>query len=114
MGDRRCPPTASQVHQAELATPDLAPEARDEPQAESTLDSAPEAGCEAQALAGPAEEQAPVEWLLVAWPELLETARLRQGTWAVCPFCGRRGRIEQVVSVEEWRRVLRHRRGGRE
>ncbi len=94
--------------------PVLAPEPRDESQVESTSDGLPDERPEPPVFARPAEEQAPVEWLLVAWPELLDAARQRQGTCAVCPFCGRRGRIERVVSVEEWRQVLRHRRGGRE
>ena len=48
-----------------------------------------------------------VEWVLVACPELLDAARLREGTVAVCRFCGRRGRIGRVVSLEQWRRWLR-------
>lgn len=55
----------------------------------------------------PASER--LEWLLVAWPELLEAARRRQGTEASCLFCGRQGRIVEVISVEEWRH--RSRRG---
>jgi hypothetical protein len=49
-----------------------------------------------------------VEWALVAWPELLVTARRRQGTKATCPFCGRQGRIVRVVSLDYWRQRLRH------
>ena len=47
-------------------------------------------------------------WVLVAWPEMLETASRRQGTEASCLFCGRQGRIVEVISVEQWR----HRRRG--
>lgn len=49
-----------------------------------------------------------LEWVLVAWPELLAAAQGRQGSEATCPFCGRQGRVAQVVSVDEWRRNLRH------
>ncbi len=49
-----------------------------------------------------------VEWVLVAWPELSIAARRRQDTRATCPFCGRRGRIVRVVSLDHWRRRLRH------
>jgi hypothetical protein len=48
-----------------------------------------------------------VEWVLVAWPELFAAARERQGTEATCGFCGRRGHILRVVSLEHWRRHLR-------
>jgi hypothetical protein len=47
-------------------------------------------------------------WVLVAWPELLEAARSRLGSEAMCPFCLRRGRIVQVVALEQWRHRLRH------
>lgn len=47
-------------------------------------------------------------WVLVAWPEMLDTASRRQGTEASCLFCGRQGRIVEVISVEQWR----HRRRG--
>lgn len=50
---------------------------------------------------------APLEWTLVAWPEVLAAARRRLGREAVCPFCGRRGRIVRVVTLHEWRRRLR-------
>jgi hypothetical protein len=55
-----------------------------------------------------AAEPEAIEWVLVAWPELLSVARRREGTEASCPFCGRRGRIGRVVSLDEWRRWLRH------
>jgi len=48
-----------------------------------------------------------IEWVLVAWPEFLAAAQERQGTEATCSFCGRRGRIIRVVSLEHWRRRLR-------
>lgn len=54
-----------------------------------------------------AAEREPVEWILVASPELLAGARSREGTEASCPFCGRRGRIGRVVSLAEWKRWLR-------
>ena len=54
-----------------------------------------------------AQEAKPVEWVLVAWPELLAAARRRLGAEASCPFCGRRGRIARVVCIEEWRRRQR-------
>lgn len=56
----------------------------------------------------PSAPMAGLEWVLVAWPELLAAAQGRQGSEATCPFCGRQGRVAQVVSVDEWRRNLRH------
>ena len=47
------------------------------------------------------------KWVLVAGPELLVEAGSRLGTEATCPFCGRRGRIVRVVSLEQWRRRTR-------
>jgi hypothetical protein len=35
-------------------------------------------------------------------------AHKRLGKQASCPFCGRRGRIVRVVSIDEWRRRTRH------
>jgi hypothetical protein len=49
----------------------------------------------------------PVEWVLVAWPGLLQAALRRVGTDATCPFCGRCGRITRVVSLDRWRRCVR-------
>jgi hypothetical protein len=48
-----------------------------------------------------------VEWILVVEPEEVPAARGRVGAVASCPFCGRRGRIRQVASTDEWRRWLR-------
>jgi hypothetical protein len=50
-----------------------------------------------------------VEWILVVPLDLLPEAEKRLGTVASCPFCGRRGRIVRVVSLDQWRR--RGRRG---
>jgi len=50
---------------------------------------------------------APVEWILVAWPEVLAAAQRRLGSEAACPFCGRRGRIVRVVPLDQWRRRVR-------
>jgi len=50
-----------------------------------------------------------LEWILVAWPELLAAARRRLGTETSCPFCGRQGRVVEVMPIERWRR--RSRRG---
>ena len=64
--------------------------------------------------AGSAEPQVgvaspvPTEWTLVAWPKLLSAAGRRLGTEASCPFCGRRGRIVRVVSLDDWRRRVRY------
>jgi len=44
-----------------------------------------------------------LKWLLVAWPELLAAADRRQGDEASCPFCGRQGRVVEVISIEQWR-----------
>ena len=54
-----------------------------------------------------APKVATVEWVVVAWPGLLVAARKRLGTEATCPFCGRRGLIVRVVSIDEWRRRTR-------
>lgn len=48
-----------------------------------------------------------VEWILVVPLDLLPQAERRLGTEASCPFCGRRGRIVRVVSLEQWRRRVR-------
>lgn len=49
----------------------------------------------------------PVEWVLVVWPGRVRAARRRVGTEATCPFCGRRGRVSCVVSLDRWRRCVR-------
>ncbi len=55
------------------------------------------------------ERASVVEWILVVPLDLLPEAEQRLGTVASCPFCGRRGRIVRVVSLDQWRR--RGRRG---
>lgn len=54
------------------------------------------------------ERGEPVEWLLVAEPELLPQAKRLVGTTASCPFCGKRGRIGGLASTEQWRRWIRY------
>ena len=54
------------------------------------------------------EEGDRVEWVLVAWPGVLEAAAAMLGAEVGCPGCGRRGRVIRVVSLAEW-----HREAGR-
>lgn len=44
----------------------------------------------------------PLEWLLVAWPELLAAANKQLGLSVACPGCGRRGVVVRVVSLDDW------------
>ena len=44
-----------------------------------------------------------VEWLLVAWPGLLEVAERMLGEHVACPFCGHSGPVSRVVERETWR-----------
>lgn len=44
----------------------------------------------------------PVEWVVVAWPEVLEEAKRLLGTEVGCPGCGRRGVVAAVVSRDDW------------
>jgi len=76
--------------------------------ASEIADARPEPAAPAPSEVVQEREPEPVEWVLAACPELLAAARLRVDTEASCPFCGRRGRIVGVVSLEEWRRRLRH------
>jgi len=100
VGDHRCREKSGELR----ARPSTAPHAVSE--TDAALISP--AVIEAPELAGePA--LAHLGWILVAWPQLLAAARLRIGTEASCPFCGRQGRIDEVMSIERWRR--RSRRG---
>ena len=98
VGDHRCREKSGELR----ARPSTAPLAVSETDAAlvSTVIEAPELG-------EPALGR--LEWILVAWPELLAAARLRLGTETSCPFCGRQGRVGEVISIERWRR--RSRRG---
>jgi hypothetical protein len=95
VGDQRCPEEAGDVREGELATNPVVKEATDAQEAPAV----PVAPVEA------AKDPEPVSWVLVAWPEVLEASRERVGTEARCPYCGRHGRIERVVSPAEWRRT---------
>lgn len=44
----------------------------------------------------------PLEWLLVAWPELLAAATQLLGSLVACPRCGRRGVVVRVVPLDGW------------
>jgi hypothetical protein len=44
------------------------------------------------------------DWVVVAWPGLLEQALAMLGSEVVCARCGRRGRVAQVVELDRWRR----------
>lgn len=55
---------------------------------------------------GPGRDKGePVEWVLVAWPGLLLDAEQMLGTRVGCPWCGRRGTVVRVVSLDDWREV---------
>ena len=88
MGDHRCPEEAGELQVPASAAVPPAEEVRDAERAR-------------------AARAALVEWILVAWPELLDQARGRRGSEAICPFCGRQGRIVRVVSLDQWRRRTR-------
>lgn len=97
VGDHRCGDVAGGVEGSVLAAEQVATEASD-----ARPD--PAVVCETVEVQ---EELEPVQWVLVAWPEELSAARRRLGTEARCPFCGRRGRIVRVVSIDEWNHHLR-------
>ena len=99
VGDHRCHEGASGLQMASSAAPAS-------PSAAEVLDVAPVVECAPTLRASGA---AVVEWVLVASVELLATAQGRLGAEAVCPFCGRRGRIVRVVSIKEWREKWRQR-----
>jgi hypothetical protein len=44
-----------------------------------------------------------VEWVLVAWPELLAEAAQLLGTQVECPCCGRQGHVVRVLELDDWR-----------
>lgn len=96
VGDQRIQQEAGALQVPVLVTPQVAMEARDA-RLEPVVSPLP----------GAVVETAPVEWILVAWPEVMAAARQRLGTEATCPFCGRRGQVVRVVSVDEWRRWVR-------
>lgn len=101
VGDQRLPEETGELTVPALVTPYVATEVRDA-RLEPAVTLLPAVVVEA----APAERE-PVEWILVAWPEVLATARRRLGTEASCPFCGRRGRIVRVVTLHEWQRWIR-------
>jgi hypothetical protein len=97
VGDQRCCGHPHDLQRDSLTAPCAVAETSDAP----SLSPLP--------FAQPArEEREPIEWILVVPPGLLRTARRREGAFAICPFCGRRGRIRHVVSTEQWRRRIRH------
>lgn len=48
-----------------------------------------------------------LEWVLVAWPEVLATAEQLLGSQLICACCGRQGRVTEVLELAEWRRRRR-------
>lgn len=106
VGDHRCFDGTNDVALVKTAADQTAAEARNVTLFSSNRPSAlEEAHFEEHA---PEPEGHTIEWVLVAWPELLEAAREREGRQATCSFCGRSGRIVRVVSLDEWRRRLRY------
>jgi hypothetical protein len=47
-------------------------------------------------------EAEPVEWVVVAWPGVLEEAKQLLGTELECRGCGRLGVVVAVVSRDDW------------
>ena len=88
VGDRRCSEATGELQVQASAAKQAAEEACDEP-------------------TKPAARASIVEWILVVSADLLPEASRRVGTEAICPFCGRQGRIVRAVSVEQWRRECR-------
>jgi len=101
VGDQRLPQETGELRVSALVTPYVATEVRDA-RLEPAVTPLPAVVGEAAPV-----EMEPFEWILVAWPEVLATARRRLGTEASCPFCGRRGRIVRVVTLHEWQRWIR-------
>jgi hypothetical protein len=52
----------------------------------------------------PENEGEELEWKLVAWPEVLARAWQLLGSQLECGCCGRRGRVMEVLALDEWRR----------
>jgi hypothetical protein len=52
----------------------------------------------------PADARDTLEWVLVAWPEVLAAAERMLGEQLGCPCCWRRGRVTEVLELAEWRR----------
>lgn len=88
VGDHRCPEETGELRVQASAAKQAAEEARDAP---------PHRPARASV----------VEWILVVPLELLPKAEGRLGTEASCPFCGCRGRVVRVVSLEQWLRRAR-------
>ena len=110
VGDHRCNEKSEELR----ARPSTALHAIAETLNASDDDSASPPCFEALELSGMADERPwastesnSLEWLLVAWPGLLVAASRRQGVGAICPFCGRQGRIVEIISVEQWRHSRR-------
>jgi hypothetical protein len=108
VGDHRCPAESGELRAPSSTAPHAVAE---------VLDAAPVYSAAPPAIGAPHDEReatpvpmpVPVQlqWLLVAWPEVLDAARRRAGSEAGCPFCGRRGRIVEVISIDQWRRRFR-------
>jgi hypothetical protein len=80
VGDRRCAPEQGHV--------------------ETRATAAYEAAVEEQ----PVDARDNLEWVLVAWPEVLAAAEQLLGARLACPCCGRRGRVTEVLELAKWRR----------
>ena len=102
VGDHRCPANSGRLRVAPSTAPHVVAETSD---AATSISPVAPSSVEAFEL----QPEVRPEWTLVASPSLLAAASRRLGDEASCPFCGRQGRIVEVVSVEQWRR--RPRRG---
>jgi hypothetical protein len=52
----------------------------------------------------PVDARDDLQWVLVAWPEVLAAAERLLGAQLVCPCCWRWGRVTEVLELAEWRR----------
>lgn len=104
VGDRRCVGQQDDRQRSSVTAPNAVVEDSDVTSSKQT-DFAP---LPPVSLSPAREEPEPIEWILVVPPDLLGAAQQRAGTEAICPFCGRRGRIRRVVSSEQWRRWIRY------
>lgn len=81
MGDRRCADVSERVQVAAVTKP--------------------VSGVARETNGGSHEVVEAVEWVLVAWPGLLATAKELLGKQVECRCCGRRGRVARVVERDD-------------
>jgi hypothetical protein len=104
VGDHRCPDPADDLQVVSSTDFPADQEARHDTPGVSR-----EHGS-AEAAKSPAVQEE-VAWVLVVDPQRLRAAQQRLGAQECCLFCGRGGRIQHVVTWDQWRRNSRLRRG---